>query len=80
MGDDRRLLSPGDRWRPAASTLNGYQAAADYVRQLSRSGGALPGSSAAAQPCIVPIKTFPFLDPIRGDARFLALLRKMRLE
>ena len=34
----------------------------------------------ARDPIVMPIKTFPFLDPIRGDARFLALLRKMRLE
>jgi hypothetical protein len=30
-------------------------------------------------PIIMPIKTFPFLDPVRDDARFKALLRKMRL-
>ena len=29
---------------------------------------------------IIPIKTYPFLDPIRGDPRFLALLGKMNLE
>jgi TolB-like protein/predicted Ser/Thr protein kinase len=31
-------------------------------------------------PLVVPIKTFYFLDPIRGDARFRALLHKMNLE
>ena len=31
-------------------------------------------------PIIMPIKSFPFLDPVRGDARYGALLKKMRLE
>ena len=33
----------------------------------------------ARDPIIMPIKSFPFLDPARGDARFEALLRKMHL-
>jgi serine/threonine-protein kinase len=31
-------------------------------------------------PIIMPIKTFSFLDPVRGDERYRALLRKMHLE
>jgi len=34
----------------------------------------------ARDPIIIPIKSFPFLDPVRGDARYQALLRKMHLE
>jgi len=33
----------------------------------------------ARDPIVMPIKSFPFLDPVRGDARFKALLRKMNL-
>jgi TolB-like protein/Tfp pilus assembly protein PilF len=29
---------------------------------------------------IVPIKTYPFLDPIRGDPRYVALLRKLNYD
>ena len=31
-------------------------------------------------PLIMPIKTYQFLDPVRGDARYLGLLRKMNLQ
>ncbi len=31
-------------------------------------------------PIIIPIKTYPFLDPLRNDSRFQYLLRKMNLE
>jgi serine/threonine protein kinase/tetratricopeptide (TPR) repeat protein len=30
-------------------------------------------------PLIVPIKTFPFFDPVRGDPRYRAILRRMNL-
>ena len=29
---------------------------------------------------MMPLKTYPFLDPIRADLRYLALLRKMNPE
>jgi len=34
----------------------------------------------ARDPIIMPIKSYPFLDPVRGDARYLALLQKMHLD
>lgn len=34
----------------------------------------------ARDPIIMPIRSFPFLDPIRADARFRALLHKMHLD
>ena len=56
MGDDTKRLSPGERWQPVASVLNGYQEAADYVRNLKAGGGALPGVTSAFQPAVVQIK------------------------
>lgn len=34
----------------------------------------------ARDPLVMPIKTYPFLDPIRSDPRYHALLKKMNLE
>jgi hypothetical protein len=33
----------------------------------------------ARDPMMMPIKTFPFLDPLGSDPRFQALLEKMKL-
>ena len=30
-------------------------------------------------PLVVPVKTFPFFDPVRGDPRYRAILRRMNL-
>ena len=38
------------------------------------------GAIDARDHMIMPIKTYPFLDPIRADPRFQALLRKMHLD
>ena len=56
MGDETRRLSPGDRWRPTASVLNGYQDAADYVESIKRSGGAIPGAGAGPQPAVMTVR------------------------
>jgi TolB-like protein/Tfp pilus assembly protein PilF len=34
----------------------------------------------ARDPILIPIKSVPYLDPIRADPRYLALLRRMKLE
>jgi serine/threonine-protein kinase len=33
----------------------------------------------ARDPLIMPIRTYPFFDPVRGDPRYQALLRRMNL-
>lgn len=56
MGDDTRRFSSGDRWIPTSSALNGWQDAADYVHDLDRGGGSLPGPAGTMEPTIVRIK------------------------
>ena len=34
----------------------------------------------ARDPMMIPLNTYPFLDPIRSDPRFPALLRELNLE
>lgn len=56
MGDETRRFSSGDRWTPTATVLNGWQDAADYVRDRERGGGTLPGRSALIQGSIIKVK------------------------
>ena len=50
--------------------LNDWEAALD----------GLDGAIEARDPFAMPIKTFPFLDPIRTDPRYQTLLKKMNLD
>jgi TolB-like protein len=79
--DARRLLDQAMKLAAAsyvpASTfflgyigLNDWDAAFDWIDRAIET----------RDPIIMPIKTFPFLDPIRGDARYRRLLDKMHLD
>ena len=79
--DARRLLERAEKlataaYMPPSTFALGYVGLGDWDAALHWMDKAIDGRD----PIIVPIKTFPFLDPIRGDARFQALLTKMRLE
>ncbi len=67
MGETTGRLSPGDVWRPAADALNGYQDAADYVRDLKAGGGALPVRGDSRQVVIVTVKNTSGQDCSRFD-------------
>jgi hypothetical protein len=67
MGDDTRPLAPGDRWPPTAGVINGYQEAADYVRDLKRCGGAVSGLGNPLQGSVVSIKNNSGADRDRFD-------------
>jgi serine/threonine-protein kinase len=81
-GDDtRRLLERAEKLATAsyvpASTfalchvgLGDWDAAFDWIDRAIET----------RDPIIMPIKSFPFLDPVRGDARYRALLKKMNLD
>jgi len=81
LDDARRLLVQAEQMASAGyvppSTFAGchiglgdWDAALDWMDRAIE----------ARDPIIMPIKSFPFLDPVRGDARYQALLRKMHLE
>ena len=56
--------------------LMGYVGLEDWDAAFEWMDKAIEGRD----PIIMPIKSFPFLDPVRDDARFRTLLRKMRLD
>ena len=67
MGDETKRFSPGDRWNPTSTVLNGWQDAADYVRDQERGNGALPKGMPAAQGIIVPVQNNSGSDRNRFD-------------
>ena len=61
------------------------QSLADLLRPILIGAAGTPGGCAdrAVEECdqlMMPIKSYGFFDPMRGDARFAAGLRKMHLE
>ncbi len=60
---------------PPTTLALAYVGLDDWDRVLHWMDRAIEGRD----PIIMPIKTYPFLDPVRGDARFGALLKKMHL-
>ena len=73
---DRLALMASAGYVPPSAFAMGHVGLGDWDAALSWLDKAID----ARDPIVMPIKTFPFLDPIRGDARFHSLLKKMRLE
>ena len=67
MADVSKCLGPGEHWQPAADALNGYQDAADYVRDLKEGGGAMPDPGVQRQVVIVTVKNRSGRDCARFD-------------
>jgi serine/threonine-protein kinase len=79
--DTRRLLDSaselaGTGYVPPTTFLMGYVGLEDWDAAFDWMDKAIEGRD----PIIMPIKSFPFLDPMRSDTRFRTLLRKMHLE
>ena len=79
--DTRRLLARAELlakggYVPPSTFAMGYIGLNDWDAAFEWMDRAVEGRD----PIIMPIKTFPFLDPVRADARYHALLHKMRLD
>ena len=79
--DTRRLLESAERvatanYVPPSTFALGYIGLDEWDSAFEWMDRAVE----ARDPLIMPIRTYPFLDPVRGDARYGALLRKMNLE
>ena len=79
--DTRRLLRSADdlartRYVPASTFALGYIGLDEWDTAFEW----LDKAVETRDPLVMPIKTYPFLDPVRTDARYHALLRKMKLE
>ncbi len=79
--DVRRLLGQAEQmaragYVPPSTFMCCYAGLGDWDAAFEWMDRAIEGRD----PIIMPIKSFPFLDPVLGDARYHAALRKMRLE
>jgi serine/threonine-protein kinase len=79
--DARRLLDQAKKlaaasYVPASTFFLGYIGLGDWDAAFDWMDRAIE----TRDPIIMPIKSYPFLDPVRGDARYRALLKKMNLD
>lgn len=79
-GDARQLLERAEAlaasaYLPPSTFAFGYVGLDDWDAAFEWWNQAIE----VRDPLIVPIKSFPFFDPVRGDPRYRALLRRMNL-